>query len=228
MRYRSIVFDLDGTLIDSAHLTGFVLDEMLADRNVDQQADRRLIREMDAVGGQAMIAAVLGRHTSDPLADLEEFRRRHRQIEIPDDIVFPGIITGIDVLRTQGIDLAICSNKPQDLCEKILTELGLASAFSVIIGSAASRPRKPAPEPAMLAIAELRGMAHETLFCGDSDIDIVTARAAGLQVALVKWGYGSSDAKKHHPDVPLIDTMPDLVRFIQGGAVTSSRNPGCE
>ncbi|OYU74126.1 MAG: hypothetical protein CFE32_18780, partial [Alphaproteobacteria bacterium PA3] len=89
MAYQNIIFDLDGTLIDSARITGTSLDRMLADRGVAEAADRAVIKAMDAVGGAAMIAAVLGQHTTDPAADLEEFRTIHRTIAVPGDLAFP-------------------------------------------------------------------------------------------------------------------------------------------
>jgi phosphoglycolate phosphatase len=76
MVYHNIIFDLDGTLIDSARLTAAIIDRMLAERGATQQADRDLIRKMDAVGGQAMIAAALGTHSIDPAREIEEFRAR--------------------------------------------------------------------------------------------------------------------------------------------------------
>ena len=85
----NIIFDLDGTLIDSARITGQIIDAMLAERGVSAAADRDLIKAMDAVGGVAMIAAVMGAHSSDPAADLEEFRRRHRVVDVPHDVLFP-------------------------------------------------------------------------------------------------------------------------------------------
>ncbi|HSJ77649.1 MAG TPA: HAD hydrolase-like protein, partial [Erythrobacter sp.] len=86
---NNIIFDLDGTLIDSARLTAAILDLMLEERGIPTRADRALIRRMDAVGGEAMIAAVLGAHSSDPARELEEFRSIHRTIAVPEDLPFP-------------------------------------------------------------------------------------------------------------------------------------------
>lgn len=122
----NIIFDLDGTLIDSARLTAAILDRMLEERGVRVGADRALIRRMDAVGGEAMIAAVLGAHSSNPAAELDEFRNIHRTIAVPDDLPFPGVRAALAALDAAGAGLAICSNKPQFLCEKILGDLGLA------------------------------------------------------------------------------------------------------
>lgn len=216
MLFRNIIFDLDGTLIDSARLTGAIIDLMLQNRGAAHAADRALIREMDAVGGAAMIAAVMGEHSVDPAAEIEEFRTIHRTIPVPGDLAFPGVAETLGQLRDAGIGLAICSNKPQVLCEKILCDLGLVDHFVVIVGSAPDRPRKPAPAAALLALEGLGADAQKTLYCGDSAIDVATARAVGLPVVLVRWGYGTAAALDQDARIPVIDTMSDLGRAIMG------------
>lgn len=214
--YRNIIFDLDGTLIDSARLTGAIIDQMLVARGIEARADRDLIRRMDAVGGEAMIAAVLGPHSSDPAAEIAEFRALHREIIVPADLPFPGVTETLARLAAQGVGLAICSNKPQDLCEKILSELGLAHLFAAIVGSTPDRLRKPAPEAAKLALAGLGSTPADTLYCGDSTIDLATAQAAGLAVTLVEWGYGTAEAFKADPGTPIVKTMSALVEAMEG------------
>lgn len=217
MAYQNIIFDLDGTLIDSARITGLILDQMLTERGVGEPADLEVIKAMDAVGGTAMIAAVLGPHTTDPAADLEEFRARHRRIEVPRDVLFPGVAAALGELSARGVGMAICSNKPQVLCEKILGDLGIASRFAGIFGSAPDRPRKPDPAAALLALGALSGGAEVALFCGDSVIDVETAAAAGVAACLVSWGYGTAHARQMHPILPVVREMADLCALVHGG-----------
>lgn len=216
MHIKNIIFDLDGTLIDSARLTGAIIDQMLAARGVKTHADRDLIRRMDAVGGEAMIAAVLGPHSVNPVAEITEFRVLHRKTVVPQDLPFPGVAATLAQLAAQGIGLAICSNKPQDLCEKILGEIGLAHYFAAIVGSTPSRPRKPSPDAALLALEGMGGLPENTLYCGDSAIDVATARAAGLAVTLVTWGYGTAEALLLEPDLSVLRTMSALTGGLNG------------
>lgn len=217
MIYRNVIFDLDGTLVDSAEPTGLILDQMLAERGVTQLADRYLIRKMDAVGGAPMIAAVMGPNTNDAAADLEEFRHRHRVIAVPISLPFHGVVEALEQLRDSGVRLAICSNKPQFLCEKILGELGLSDLFTAIIGSEPHRARKPNPAAAHLALASLAARPSETIFCGDSAIDMATAKAAGVDPCLASWGYGAADAIRTAPDLLVLHKMQDLVDLVHGG-----------
>lgn len=217
MKYRQIIFDLDGTLVDSARLTGQILDTMLADRGVTARADPALIRAMDAIGGEAMIAAVMGEHTCDPAADLAEFRERHKVAATPVDLPFPGVVEGLARLADTGLAMAICSNKPQHLCEKILTDLDLARHFKAIIGSTANRPRKPAADAALLALDHLAAEAGDTLYCGDSLIDLETARAAGLAMILVEWGYGTQQAVARNRHTHVIGRFEQILAVTQEG-----------
>jgi phosphoglycolate phosphatase len=216
MKYKSIIFDLDGTLIDSAVLTGQIIDDMLAARGIDAVADRELVRTMDAVGGEAMISAVMGSHSRNPQADLEEFRGRFRMLPIPPTLPFPLVPETLDQLASRGVSLAICSNKPQELCEKILSELGIANLFAAIIGSAPGRPRKPDPASALSALTILGSEPERAIFCGDSHIDLATAQASGLDACLVSWGYGTTEARKLAPTIPVIDTMTDMLSLVHG------------
>jgi phosphoglycolate phosphatase len=217
MKFSHLIFDLDGTLVDSARLTGQILDSMLADRGVAMSADRDLIRAMDAVGGEAMIAAVMGRHTSDPATDLGEFRERHKIAATPPDLAFPGVTAGLAHLASAGVVMAICSNKPQHLCEKILTDLDLAKHFTAIIGSSPDRPRKPAPDAALLALRHLGAEPGSTLYCGDSLVDLATARAAGLAMVLVEWGYGVHEAFTSEPGTRVISDFEQLLSLTGAG-----------
>lgn len=214
MAIKHIIFDLDGTLIDSARLTGQIIDEMLVDRGIRSVADRAMIRKMDAIGGEAMIAAVMGQHTQDPAADIAEFRARHRAANTPSDLSFPGVAETLAWLVQAGCGLAVCSNKPQYLCDKILGDLGLDQHFCAIIGSHPSRPKKPAPDAAMLALAKLNASAENTIYCGDSQIDLATAQAAGLSMVLVRWGYGAAELMAGVPDVPTISAMQQLAGMV--------------
>lgn len=224
MQISKIIFDLDGTLIDSARLTAKIVDRMLADRGAAMRADRALIRRMDAVGGEAMITAALGGHSCDPAREIEEFRAIHRTIDVPADLPFAGVPEALRALGEAGVAMAICSNKPQFLCDRILGELGLADHFAAIIGSTPGRARKPDPESARLALEAIGGTPGDTLYCGDSTIDLATARAAGLHAVLVSWGYGTGEALALEPRTPVLATMSVLQdAVLEHGRLTLGR-----
>ena len=208
---RHILFDLDGTLVDSVRITCAVIDAMLAARGITFRADPAVARAMDAIGGEAMIAAVMGPHCRDPEQEIAEFRARHTVVATPADLAFPGVPDALAALVAGGVAMAICSNKPQHLCEKILADLDLARHFTSIVGARPDLPRKPAPDGVRLALAALGADPAATLYVGDSSVDVATARAAGLPLALVDWGYGFADARIAAPDARVLHSVAQLL-----------------
>jgi phosphoglycolate phosphatase len=208
---RHILFDLDGTLVDSVRITCAIIDAMLAARGIAFRADPAVARAMDAIGGEAMIAAVMGPHCRDPKQEIAEFRARHAVVATPDDLAFPGVRDALAALAAAGVGMAICSNKPQHLCEKILADLDIARHFAAIVGARAELPRKPAPDGARLALAALAADPAATLYVGDSPVDVATARAAGLPLVLVDWGYGFADARIAAPDARVLHSLVQLL-----------------
>lgn len=208
---RHILFDLDGTLIDSVRLTCTIINNMLAGRGIAFRADPAVARAMDAIGGEAMIAAVMGAHCRDPSREIAQFRAKHAVVETPNDLAFPGVAKALAELAQAGVTMAICSNKPQYLCDKILADLGLARYFAAIVGARPDLPRKPAPDGALLAMAALAADPAATLYVGDSPVDVATARATGLDVALVEWGYGAAAAQELAPDAVVLADLRMLL-----------------
>ncbi len=211
---RFVVFDLDGTLIDSGRLTCAIINQMLADRQADQRADPMLVRAMDAAGGEAMIAAVMGRYCREPAAEIAEFRARHALVDTPADLGFPGVGPGLAALGKAGFGMAICSNKPQALCEKILGELGLTHHFSAIVGSRSGVPRKPAPDAIQGALSEINADPAATVYIGDTLVDLQTAAGVGIPFLLAGWGYGVSEVRAYAPEVKEFSSMADLVQHL--------------
>lgn len=210
-RLRHIIFDLDGTLVDSVRITCAIINAMLADRGATFMADPATARAMDAMGGESMIAAVMGPHCRDPKKDIVEFRARHSVAATPPDLAFPGVTDALDALARAGVAMTICSNKPQALCEKILSDLGLVGNFRAIIGSQPDLPRKPDQAGAMRALAAMGADCTNSLFVGDSAVDVATATNAGLDLALVAWGYGIDGARRAAPHAPVIDDLAQLL-----------------
>ncbi|MEY4850456.1 MAG: hypothetical protein RLZZ331_1460 [Pseudomonadota bacterium] len=208
---RHILFDLDGTLVDSVRITCTVIDDMLAARGITFRADPAVARAMDAIGGEAMIADVMGPHCRDPKQEIAEFRVRHAVVATPADLAFPGVSDALAALAAGGVAMAICSNKPQHLCEKILADLDLAGHFAAIVGARPDLPRKPAPDGARLALAALGADPAVTLYVGDSPVDVATARAAGLPLALVDWGYGFDAARTTAPNARVLHSLAQLM-----------------
>ena len=125
MTARSIIFDLDGTLIDSAVLCAGILTDMLRDRGCSRIVTRDCTKPHMSGGGEHLVGTMLGADCGDVAAELVEFRRRYAELPTPETSLFDGVLPGLKRLHANGFDLAICSNKPQHLCEKVVSDLGI-------------------------------------------------------------------------------------------------------
>lgn len=187
---RHVILDLDGTLVDShAEITGIV-DAMRAERGagpVDPTDSRRHM----SLGGGHLVATLMGEHCGDPAADLADFRRRYAAAPTPVSALYPGVADGLAALRAAGLTLALCSNKPQPLCEAVLRDTGLADLFTVVVGGHAQRRAKPAPDMLAAVLDALGATAAECVYVGDSEVDHATAQALGVPFRFVGYGYAS-------------------------------------
>lgn len=186
---QALIIDLDGTLVDSAPLIAGIVNQMLADRGTDRRVTASDARAYLTQGGAQLVAALLGPDLSDLDTDLADFRTRYGASETPVDCLFPGVREGLAALSDLGVQMAICSNKPQPLCDKIVADLDLGRHFEAVVGSSDNLPLKPAPDLAHRALAQFGRTAEHCLYVGDSDVDRRTAANAGIGFLFVTYGY---------------------------------------
>ncbi|WP_176399773.1 HAD family hydrolase [Novosphingobium sp. B 225] len=189
---KAIIFDLDGTLVDSCAICITILEGMLRDRGVSLSIDPDVARPLMSRGGELMVATLLGDHCGNPAQELAEFRARYTQIMTPDSSLFDGVFDGLAKLRDCGFTMAICSNKPQALCEKVLADTGLADHFSVVVGGMAPLNPKPAPDLLEKTLADLGIAVTDCIFVGDSELDHAVAEQAGMPFHFMTYGYAEA------------------------------------
>lgn len=209
-----IIFDLDGTLVDSAPLCAEIINELLVERGSARQVAASEARDYLTKGGAQLMTALLDSEPGDVESDLAEFRARYVARQTPVDCLFPGVATGVTALSRLGVRMAICSNKPQALCDKIVSDLGLAPHFSAVVGSVPGVPLKPAPDLALAALAGLGAAPGDCLFVGDSEVDRQTASNAGIPFVFVSYGYAEPDFL--FDGLARFDRFEEVVRFASG------------
>jgi phosphoglycolate phosphatase len=208
-----IVFDLDGTLVDTAPDLVATLNLLLAREGLPTLplAD---VREMIGQGARALIArgfAAAGapldeKKLSALFADFIALYLAH----IADDSwPFPGSVAALDALAAGGARLAVCTNKRTDLSVALLAALGLADRFAAIVGADAAPAPKPAAAHLIATVERAGGRIDRAVMVGDSVSDAGAARAAGVPLVLVSFGYTDVPARDLGPDV-LIDHFDEL------------------
>jgi phosphoglycolate phosphatase len=188
------VFDLDGTLLDSVPLISEIINGMLADHGSAVRISPGVVRPYVTVGGRGMLQALLGDEWGDIDGALAEFRARYAALPTPPASLFPGVREGLVAIAGLGVGLAVWSNKPQALCDKVIGDLGLSRLFDAVVGTAADVPLKPDPIGFDRALAIAGGCRARSCFVGDSDLDYQAAAIVGVPTVMVSYGYGEAEA----------------------------------
>jgi phosphoglycolate phosphatase len=201
-----VVFDLDGTLIDTAPDLIGTLNLVFEQEGLPQIAMAQA-RSLVGAGIRPLIERALAGQGRDlPVEDVDEiFARyiRHYQEHIADaSRPFPGVERALDRLRDDGFRLAICTNKYEALSVRLLDALGMSGRFAAICGQDTFPVKKPDPETLRLTIAKAGGDPAWALMVGDSATDVTLARAAAVPVIGVDFGY---------TPVPMAELRPDRV-----------------
>ncbi|HZL39127.1 MAG TPA: HAD family hydrolase [Pseudolabrys sp.] len=204
MAARTIVFDLDGTLIDTAPDLVDTLNVVFAREGWPQVAyetARNLIgggaRAMIARGIEAEGVAVTPARLEQLFADFIAHYSEH----IADrSRPFPGLTDVLDVLAADGCRFAVCTNKLERLSVRLLEQLNLAGRFTVICGQDTFGIQKPNPEVLRRTIEAAGGTLTQAIMIGDSETDIKTARAANVPVIAVDFGYSERPVSDFEPD----------------------------
>lgn len=194
---QAIIFDLDGTLVDSCGVCIAILEEMIAERGVEGGIDNALARSLMSHGGERLVAALLGDACRDSAKDLLEFRARYSETHTPASALFDGVAEGLLELNSLGFELAICSNKPQYLCDKVVADTGIAQYFSVVVGGGPGLKPKPAPDLLDATLSELKRQSGHCVYVGDSELDHMVALAAGMDFYFVTYGYADFGWQPH-------------------------------
>jgi phosphoglycolate phosphatase len=211
--FRGYLFDLDGTLIDTVPDINAALNHALAEADFEP-VDQTLTRLWVGHGARACLEQALA-HRSVPRkridAMLETFLAYYRENIAAASQPYPGVRKALTRLARRGALLGVVTNKRADLTIPLLEALDLISAFrTVISGDTAARP-KPAADPVLMACAELGLTPLEVLFVGDSETDVLAARAAGCPVVCVPDGYNHGIAPGELGADALIESFADLV-----------------
>lgn len=183
------VFDMDGTLVDSAGQCEAIIDAMRADRGVSAPVPLALCKQYAGIKGEIMVPALLGEAARDSASDVAEFRDRYAAMETTADALYPGVVEGLERLKSAGIRLTICSAKPHDLVERVTADTGIDRYFAAMLGWEADGPCKPDPEHYDATLALVGGRRARSALIGDSATDLKLAKGAGVPYVFVTYGY---------------------------------------
>jgi phosphoglycolate phosphatase len=203
MTLEALIFDLDGTLVDTAPdlhaATNHVLG--LIDRPAISMAELRAF-----VGHGAMNLIERGVSATGDAVDQDTLKRLHKQFleyygdNIADhSVVFDGLLAVLDQAQSRGLKLGVCTNKVERLSHKLLTELNMMQRFGSLVGGDTLTVMKPDPSPLIEAATRLGVNPNKIMMVGDSETDIRTAQNVGVPVLAVSFGYTSQHVSAYDP-----------------------------
>jgi phosphoglycolate phosphatase len=208
-----IAFDLDGTLVDTAHDLVGTLNWLLAAEGVaalPMDAARPFIgRGARWLIERGFEAADAGLEPGQVQPLLDRFLARYEAHIADESRPFPGCVAALETLKAQGARLVVCTNKLTGLSTTLLDALDMTRLFEAVIGADRAPAIKPDPRHLLTAIAEVGGDPARAILVGDAATDAGAARAAGVPLILVSFGYTETPAAELGPDI-LIDHFDEL------------------
>jgi 2-phosphoglycolate phosphatase len=212
-----VIFDLDGTLVDTAPDIAAALAATLSDRGI-AALPLPVVKEMVGDGARELIRRALARAGTE--GDLDSLHARflaHYRAHVSESsAVYPGIAEAIAALDAAGVASAVITNKPGDIARRLLQDLALADRFVAIIGDGDGFPRKPDPAAALSLIAARTTQPARTAVVGDGLPDVRLARAVGARAISAAWGYVSPDRLTAESPDALARTPDEAVRALLG------------
>ncbi|MBI1853789.1 MAG: phosphoglycolate phosphatase [Planctomycetes bacterium] len=214
MGYDAVLFDLDGTLVDSLPDIAATANRTLAAFGLPP-LDVETVRGFVGYGVKHLVEGCFAGRIADTDEALRVFRQFYLERPCERTRAYPAVRETLDALA--GVSLAIVTNKPQAVSEAVLEQLGLRHYFTLIVGGDALPLRKPDPLPIVHVMERLGSTATRTILVGDGIPDAQAGRAAGVAVCLVGYGYASrAELTATHPDF-FIERFAELLPIVRNG-----------
>jgi phosphoglycolate phosphatase len=215
---RALIFDLDGTLIDSKQDLILSVNAMLSELGREELAEETISGYIGH-GAPQLVARALGDGCTEEERQraLQFFLSYYEMHKMDTTCAYPGVAETLEKLA--DMPMAVLTNKPVRISVRILDAMGLSKYFRAIYGGNSFKTKKPDPLGARTILRELRAEPQEALLVGDSEVDVQTARNAGTLAAAVNYGFGVHDRSAFPADI-YVDRFSELVTLLGSGSVS--------
>ena len=217
---RTVLFDLDGTLADTAPDLAFALNTVL-EQNGRKPLPYDHIRPVVSHGGQALVR--LGFEIDSDHPEFETFRQQLLSVyqdHIADrTTVFNGMEIVLEGIEKRGLSWGVVTNKPSWLTDPLMSKLHLTERAACIISGDTLEERKPHPAPLLYACEQTGSSATQCVYVGDAERDITAGRNAGMHTLVAIFGYiGNSDSPEKWGADDIVHKPEDILRWIERNA----------
>jgi phosphoglycolate phosphatase len=213
LRYRAVLFDLDGTLVDSYSALTEAVNHARRTHGLHELSSAR-IRDLVGDGVEKLLQRAFER-PEVPRSVVLAFETKYDEICCPESKVLAEVDVTLDELSSLGIEMAVCTNKPTVFSKKILDFLGLSHYFQAIVGPDIAGARKPDARHLLVTLESVQCTPAEALFVGDMPIDVHAARNAGLDVAVISSGSSSREQLAASNPDHFLERFSDLLRIVR-------------
>lgn len=205
---KTVIFDLDGTLADTSADLIAAANTCFARRGFGALLDPEADKLTAFHGARAMLRLGFSRvdeglGEDDVDRDYPYFLDVYEEHISRETQLYPGALDAVDALLLQGVKVGICTNKPEGLAETLMQRLGVRDRFGSLVGADTLPVRKPDPAPFAEAVRRTGGDPGRSVLIGDTETDVLTARAAGVPVVLVAFGPEGREIERLGPDAML-------------------------
>jgi phosphoglycolate phosphatase len=209
-----LIFDLDGTLIDSRLDLANAVNAMRSHLGMSPLANERVYSYVGN-GAPVLIRRSLGDRATEPQVQeaLEFFLEYYGEHDLDHTTLYPGVKVSLDRLRDAGKRMAVLTNKPVRMTRHIVEGLGVRGHFFQVYGGNSFDRKKPDPEGVEALMREAGVDRARTMMVGDSSVDVLTARAAGIACCGVTYGFQPESLADPAPDL-LVDRMEQLADWL--------------
>ena len=212
LRYRAVLFDLDGTLVDSYDALTEAVNYARREHGLPELSGAR-IRDFVGDGLEKLLQRAFDIEDV-PRSVQDAFENRYDEICCVESKIMADVERTLEELHEAGVAMAVCTNKPTPFSKKILDFLELSPYFRAIVGPDLAGARKPEAQHVLHTLAATSCAPGEALFVGDMPIDVHAARNSGIDVAVVATGSSSSDALRAAAPDHYLERFSDLLKIV--------------
>ena len=213
LKYKTVLFDLDGTLLDTLEDMADAVNRIMRKYGLPERTLKE-VRSFVGNGARRLIELAAegtdGEKLEQILADYKEDYDRNYLIKTAP---YPGILELLRTLRENGVKTGVVSNKPDSTVQELSKAL-FQDLADVAVGEKSGIRRKPAPDTVLAAMEQLGSAPEETVYVGDSEVDIATARAAGIPCISVTWGFRDRDQLIEAGAQTFADSSEELLKLL--------------
>lgn len=218
--YTACIFDLDGTLTDTLDSLEYSVNETMKEIGM-QPITREQCRAFVGNGAKVLIEKALQASGDAGLAHYGEAFLAYQRIFDANCTYrvkpYPGVPALLDTLKKAGVKLGVLSNKPDRQAVRVVEDIFGKGIFDAVHGQRDGIPRKPDPAPLISIADELGAVPEKVLYVGDSEVDVVTGKAARMDTIAVSWGFRSREALKEAGADRIADTAEEIAQAVEDG-----------